>query len=507
MRCLHAIFTLLPEALKRSKMKKMAKAKRLPVCCEFHSSARGATKKRGRTPDERQGGAPGADCSAETRFAEAAGEREPVSRRPFAESSELVADVHFVVGPSDRARRVPAHKRILAVESRVFDAMFFGDASTDQVEFHIPDVEPASFLSMIRCIYCEEAPLEVDTALSTLRAAKRFAVARLARTCRAFLEGSLSHDNACALLAQSLALHEQGLAERCWELIDAQAELALGSRSFLQLDRATVESILRRESLTAREASVFEAALAWSGAECQRQGLEPTAKNKRKALGSALHLVRIPAMSVEEFANGAAQSGVLSAEETNSIFLFYTARQKPRLDFLCVPRKGLATSRCLRFQSSCSHGGGIGGIGGGADQRRCRSGGGRCDAVLFKVDRRIFLTGLGLYGPRSGAAECAATVDIKRRGATLARLSAPLLSSGDSARAVPVWFEHPVQVEPHVFHTASAVLAGAEVGYSGEDGLAEVRCDGVAFLFQCAPESDAGTGVLSGQIPELMFYA
>ncbi|XP_032820178.2 BTB/POZ domain-containing protein 6-B-like isoform X2 [Petromyzon marinus] len=488
MRCLHAIFTLLPEALKRSKMKKMAKAKRLPVCCEFHS-ARGATKKRGRTPDERQGGAPGPGCSEET-------------------SNELVADVHFVVGPSDRARRVPAHKRILAVESRVFDAMFFGDASTDEVEFHIPDVEPASFLCMIRCIYCEEAPLQVDTALSTLRAAKRFAVARLARTCRAFLEGSLSHENACALLAQSVALHEQGLAERCWELIDAQAELALGSRSFLQLDRATVESILRRESLTAREASVFEAALAWSGAECQRQGLELTAKNKRKALGGALHLVRIPAMSVEEFANGAAQSGVLSAEETNSIFLFYTARQKPKLDFLCVPRKGLATSRCLRFQSSCSHGGGIDGIGGGADQRRYQSGGGgRCDAVRFKVDRRIFLTGLGLYGPRSGAAECAATVDIKRRGATLARLSAPLLSSGGSARPVAVWFEHAVQVEPHVFHTASAVLAGAEVGYSGEDGLAEVRCDGVAFLFQCAPESEGGTGVLSGQIPELMFYA
>uniref|UniRef100_S4RCQ3 BTB domain containing 6 n=1 Tax=Petromyzon marinus TaxID=7757 RepID=S4RCQ3_PETMA len=213
--------------------------------------------------------------------------------------------------------------------------------------------------------------------------------------------------------------------------------------------------------------------------------------NKRKALGGALHLVRIPAMSVEEFANGAAQSGVLSAEETNSIFLFYTARQKPKLDFLCVPRKGLATSRCLRFQSSCSHSGG----------------GGRCDAVRFKVDRRIFLTGLGLYGPRSGAAECAATVDIKRRGATLARLSAPLLSSGGSARPVAVWFEHAVQVEPHVFHTASAVLAGAEVGYSGEDGLAEVRCDGVAFLFQCAPESEGGTGVLSGQIPVLMFYA
>lgn len=86
-----------------------------------------------------------------------------------------------------------------------------------------------------------------------------------------FLETSLSARNACVLLSQSCLFEEPDLTQRCWEVIDAQAELALRSEGFCDIDAQTLESILLRETLNAKETVVLEAALNWAEAECHRQ--------------------------------------------------------------------------------------------------------------------------------------------------------------------------------------------------------------------------------------------
>lgn len=49
---------------------------------------------------------------------------------------------------------------------------------------------------------------------------------------------------------------------RCWDLIDAQAEMALKSEGFLEIDFNTLESILSRDTLNVKEeTAVFDAAL------------------------------------------------------------------------------------------------------------------------------------------------------------------------------------------------------------------------------------------------------
>lgn len=181
----------------------------------------------------------------------------------------------------------------------------------------VSQVDPALYLP--RYIYCDEIDLCADTVLATLYAAKKYIVPHLARACVNFLETSLSAKNACVLLSQSCLFEEPDLTQRCWEVIDAQAELALRSEGFCDIDTQTLESILRRETLNAKEMVVFEAALNWAEAECQRQDLTPTIENKRLVLGKAIYLIRIPTMGLEDFANGAAQSGVLTLNETNDI--------------------------------------------------------------------------------------------------------------------------------------------------------------------------------------------
>lgn len=69
--------------------------------------------------------------------------------------------------------------------------------------------------------------------------------------------------------------------------------------------------------------------------------IEPTPQNKRAVLGNALYLIRIPTMTLEEFANGAAQKGILTQQETIDIFFHFTANNKPTLQYPIKPRAGL----------------------------------------------------------------------------------------------------------------------------------------------------------------------
>ncbi len=69
--------------------------------------------------------------------------------------------------------------------------------------------------------------------------------------------------NACLLLSQSILFGETALMERSWEVIDAQAELALTSEGFTDIDYTTLTSIMARETLNCKETVVFAAAQAW----------------------------------------------------------------------------------------------------------------------------------------------------------------------------------------------------------------------------------------------------
>lgn len=342
-------------------------------------------------------------------------------------------------------------------------------------------------------MYSDEIDLEADTVLATLYAAKKYIVPALAKACVTFLETSLEAKNACVLLSQSRLFEEPDLTQRCWEVIDAQAELSLCSEGFCEIDLQTLEIILRRETLNTKEEVVFEAVMNWATAECKRQGLAPTTCNRRNVLGKALFLVRIPTMSLDEFANGAAQCDILTLEETHNMFLWYTAAKKPKLDFPLTPRKGLAPQKCHRFQSSAYR----------SNQWRYR---GRCDSIQFAVDKRVFIAGLGLYGSSGGKAEYSVKMELKRQGVTLAQALTKFVSDGSSS-TFPVWFEHPVQVEQDAFYTVSVVLDGNELSYFGQEGMTEVQCGKVTFQFQCSSDSTNGTGVQGGQIPELVFYA
>lgn len=407
-------------------------------------------------------------------------------------NNDLMSDITFIVGPKGCQQKIPAHKYVLATGSAVFFAMFYGGLAENRNEIEIPDVEPTAFFALLRYIYCDDICLEADSVLLTLYAAKKYLVPHLARACVEYLETSITARNACVLLNQSRLFEEPDLMKQCWEVIDAQAELALSSEGFTEIDFSTLETILNRETLNAKEASIFHATLDWAKMECSRRNIEPTPDNQRKILDKAIFLLRIPTMTIEEFANGPAQSGLLSLQETTDIFLYYTARNKPILSFPTKKRLGLKVQICHRFQSSAYRN----------NQWRYR---GRCDSIQFTVDRRIFIVGFGLYGSSNASADYKVKMELKKMGKVLAEDHTKFFSDG-SSNTFRVYFQHPIQVEAETFYTASVVLDGNELSFFGQDGLNEVTVDKVTFNFHVSSDSTNGTNVHGGQIPELLFY-
>uniref|UniRef100_A0A182Q6D5 BTB domain-containing protein n=1 Tax=Anopheles farauti TaxID=69004 RepID=A0A182Q6D5_9DIPT len=407
-------------------------------------------------------------------------------------NNDLMADIRFIVGSDEQVQTIPAHKYVLATGSSVFYAMFYGGLAENKQEIKVPDVEPGAFLTLLKYLYCDEIQLEADNVLATLYVAKKYIVPHLARACVNYLETSLTAKNACLLLSQSRLFEEPELMQRCWEVIDAQAEMAIKSEGFVDIDLKTFETILARETLNCKEIHLFEAALSWAHAACTKMDIEPTSSNKRQLLGQALYLIRIPTMTLEEFANRVAQLGILTNQETIDIFLNFTAKNRPKLTFPVKARAGLKTQVCHRF-ASCAY---------RSNQWRYR---GRCDSIQFSVDKRIFIVGFGLYGSSTGAADYDVKIELKRLGRVLAENGTKFFSDG-SSNTFQVFFETPIQIEPECFYTASVVLDGTELSFFGQEGMSEVSVGTVTFQFQCSSESTNGTGVQGGQIPELIFY-
>jgi len=319
-------------------------------------------------------------------------------------------------------------------------------------------------------------------------------VPHLARECVRYLETSLKASNACLLLSQSRLFEEPELMQRCWDVIDAQAEIALKSEGFTDIDSPTLLTIMQRETLNCSELTVFSAACEWAKAECIRRDEQVTPAMMRNVLGQAMQCIRFPAMSVEEFADFAVKSDMLDLQEITDIFLNFTAKEKPILQYPVKQRLGMRPQVCHRFQSSAYR----------SNQWRYR---GRCDSIQFCVDRRIFIVGFGLYGSSNGSADYAVRIELKQSGKILASNAQKFFSDG-SSNTFHVHFDNPVQIEADKSYTASVVLDGAELSYFGQEGMQEVVVgeSKAIFQFQCSSESTNGTGVQGGQIPEIIFY-
>lgn len=418
-------------------------------------------------------------------------------RLAFMFNNEILSDVHFLVGKGPQHQRIPSHTFVLSMGSAVFDAMFNGAMATRAEDIELPDVEPAAFLALLKFLYSDDVQIGPETVMTTLYTAKKYAVPALEKHCVDFLKRNLSSDNAFMLLTQARLFDEPQLAALCLETIDKSTSEALQAEGFTDIDLETLCVVLERDTLRIREAKLFQAVVRWSEQECARQQLPLTPENQRSVLGRALMLIRFPLMTVEEFAMGAAQSGILSDREVVCLFLYFTVNPKPQVNFLDVARccmTGKEQTVC-RFQHIESRWGYSG----------------TSDRIRFLVDRRLFVVGFGLYGSIHGPTDYDVNIQIIHTGTgKIFGTNDTSFSCDGSNSTFRVMFKEPIEIAPNTNYTASATLKGPDSHY-GTKGLRKVTLDcpsggKVTFQFTYAAGNNNGTSVEDGQIPEIIFY-
>ena len=72
----------------------------------------------------------------------------------------------------------------------------------------------------------------------------------------------------------------------------------------------------------------------------------------RSTLGAAMQCIRFPCMNLQEYADCVCPTDMLNVNETNNIFLYLTATQKPAVEYPTVPRLDMKPITSHRFQSS-----------------------------------------------------------------------------------------------------------------------------------------------------------
>ena len=63
-------------------------------------------------------------------------------------SNQKLSDVCFLVG--DECKKIYAHRFLLAIESEVFESMFYGDLKETNYEIEVPDLTPTGFRNMMK---------------------------------------------------------------------------------------------------------------------------------------------------------------------------------------------------------------------------------------------------------------------------------------------------------------------------------------------------------------------
>lgn len=233
-------------------------------------------------------------------------------------NNEKFADIHFIVGAKNLQERFPAHKAFLSARSPVFETMLFGSLAESKV-IKVPDVEPSSFLILLKFIYSNEAQIDSETVINTLYAANKNDLSALEDQCVDFLESILSGENAFLLLRQAQLFEKSELKTLCLDMIDKNATVAFASNYFLEIDLNTLISVLERDKLEIFESKIFEGIMSWSMAECVRKNLPVTPENQQSVLGEALKLIRFSLMTLKDFINGPFQSKLLAEEEVDKL--------------------------------------------------------------------------------------------------------------------------------------------------------------------------------------------
>ncbi|XP_031622613.1 BTB/POZ domain-containing protein 6-like [Contarinia nasturtii] len=214
------------------------------------------------------------------------------------ENNEAV-DVHFIFD-NDPSKRISAHKLILAAESPVFKAMFYGPMK-EKDEINMADTTIESFVAFVKAIYQHFDAVNMENIYDVICLADRYDEQNVMDFCEKFFGLNANANNVCRILNEALRYRLTALESSCVSIMALHSKTILKSPSFLEMDFDTLEHIVKSQFVFCSAKDKLDACFKWAHHSCVTNAIDLTPENLRKQLDSALLHIRFDQMSAVEF--------------------------------------------------------------------------------------------------------------------------------------------------------------------------------------------------------------
>ncbi|OWA50168.1 putative BTB/POZ domain-containing protein 6 [Hypsibius exemplaris] len=246
----------------------------------------------------------------------------------------MPTDITFRVGLDGAFEDITAHTFVLALGSTEFYRLFVKkqDLSGTAIEryeiFWITDVQPEVFRILIQFLYSEEVSgLNMENVMEAIYCAKKYAVARLLKLCRAYVQDHLTAEFACQILAKANTFEEDTIAQLASAIIGSQTACVVASEGFLHIPEHGLRLILSRDDLSIGENDVYQATRKWIVRNY------PNHPDFEEAAARLVDCIRLPIMTPSQIANGPAKDKVLAPIELSEVYNYIFADEKPVIRF------------------------------------------------------------------------------------------------------------------------------------------------------------------------------
>lgn len=254
-------------------------------------------------------------------------------------NSEL-ADVYFIFKTIDNVQKIPANRAILAVQSSVFNRMFFGMLK-EMGNIEIVHTNADAFKEFLQFFYLSKVTLSMENLWEVIRLADMYDIMDYVRNSGPIFDGKLTVDNICWAYQLAIYLKHEKLIKMCEKKIRCRPKKIFASECFKRIDRETLKRMLELSDLECDEMDVFNASLTWAKSACKEFELnENRMQNVKMLLGDCLESIRFSEMQIEEFdALTESHKGLFTPDEIIDIKLMLTVKEYEPKIFNQHPRR------------------------------------------------------------------------------------------------------------------------------------------------------------------------
>ncbi|XP_063904307.1 BTB/POZ domain-containing protein 9-like isoform X2 [Zophobas morio] len=174
--------------------------------------------------------------------------------------NRLFSDVKLILGDTI----IPAHKIVLAIESKYFESIFIEDPN--QAEIIIEDVPLNAFESILRYIYTGSVVLRMsygDHLFDALQLARKHGITSYENIVHKRIASIISLTDVCRFLNKADELQMDELKEICFFFIESNVSTILRTYLLNELTQKAMVQLLKRHSFPANETEIFTLVKRW----------------------------------------------------------------------------------------------------------------------------------------------------------------------------------------------------------------------------------------------------